>query len=117
MERLKGCLSVAAIERTLDTFPSTLDETYEHTFERIQQQAQDKADVGTLALLWVLRAHRRLTIRQLQEAVATCYRDRLGRFVVGEFKEAAIVQWNDIVYAAGGLLVSDEEQEVRFIRK
>ena len=88
---------------------------YELTMKRIEAQSEEDAHIGKLALMWVSRAKERLTTRQLQEAVATPYNP--GSFEAGEFQEEDITKLDLILSAAGGLLVVEENGEVRLVRE
>jgi len=104
MEALKACPSAGALRKTLDSLPSRLEDMYELTLKRINAQLEPIAAMARLALMWVSRVHRRLTVRQLLEAVATFYEP--GSFISGEFREEDIPTWEILSSATGGLLVT-----------
>ncbi|KAH6888318.1 hypothetical protein BKA70DRAFT_59722 [Coprinopsis sp. MPI-PUGE-AT-0042] len=72
LDALRGCASVYAVEKTLEDFPRQIDEVYQQTWRRIQDQAPDMFATAKNALIWVLCATRSLTIEELRNAVATC---------------------------------------------
>ena len=115
MEALKACPDAGSIRKTLAALPSKLDDMYELTLKRIDSQPDAIAAVARLALMWVSRAHRRLTVRQLLEAVATTYDP--GSFVAGEFDTANMTTWEILSSATGGLLVAETDETVRLIRE
>ena len=88
---------------------------YKLMLARINAQSEEDSQLANLALMWVSRAKRRLTGRQLQEAVATVYVP--GSFQVGQFMEEDITKLELILSATGGLLVIDKNGEVRLVRK
>jgi len=115
MEALKTCRNLGSLKRTLETLPSGLNEMYKLTLERINAQPEEDARLGNLALMWVCHAYRRLTVRQLQEALATSYTP--GSFQLGRYVEENLTKWELIAAASGGLLTVDDIGEVRLIRK
>jgi len=104
MEALKACPTVGNLRKTLDSLPSKLEDMYELTLQRINAQPEAIVAMARLALMWVSRARRRLTVQELLEAVATSYEP--GSFVAGEFKEEDMPTWEILSSATGGLLIS-----------
>jgi len=88
---------------------------YKLTLERIEAQSAEDARIGKLALMWISRAKRRLTPRQLQEAVATAY--DIGSFEPGTFSEEDMPKMDLILSATGGLLVVEDDGKVRLVRE
>ena len=115
MEALKACRTVGLLRRTLGSLASGLDGMYKQTLERINAQSDEEARIGKLALMWVSRAKRRLTARQLREAIATTY--DVGRFEAGTFKEEDMPELDLILSVTGGLLVVEDNGEVRLVRE
>jgi len=115
MEALKACPDAGSIRRTLEGLPSKLDNMYELTLERIASQPEPIAAIAKLALMWVSRAHRRLTVQQLLEAVATSYKP--GSFIAAKFKEEDMTTWEIVSSATGGLIIAEEDGTVRLIRE
>ena len=115
MEALKGCRTVGLLKKTLGSLPSGLDGMYKLTLERIEAQSAEDARIGKLALMWVSRAKRRFTVRQLREAVATTY--DVGSFEAGTFSEEDMPRMDLILSATGGLLMVEDNGEVRLVRE
>lgn len=59
------------IRSSLQTLPTTLDDTYANAVQRIYNQAQDIVDLAESILFWVICARRPLTILELQHIYAT----------------------------------------------
>ncbi|KAH6890175.1 hypothetical protein BKA70DRAFT_1120663 [Coprinopsis sp. MPI-PUGE-AT-0042] len=65
LDALRTCSNALDVESTLQSFPTTLDSVYKHTWDRIVHR-----DLATLVFLWLIYAKRDLTIEELRECVA-----------------------------------------------
>jgi len=89
----------------LDTFPSGVELMYEETLKRIDNQSEEESKIARLALLWVARAARPLSLTELQQAVATVYIP--GSFEIGEYDSEGVPEEDMILSVCCGLLVVD----------
>ncbi|KAH6905419.1 ankyrin repeat-containing domain protein [Coprinopsis sp. MPI-PUGE-AT-0042] len=69
---LRKCTSVHEVEQALAAFPTGIEGMYLQTWQRILDQAPNKVFLVKKVLLWVLHATRSLTVRMLEQAIATC---------------------------------------------
>ena len=67
LDSLRKCLRPAAVSKTLNTLPSTLDETYERILLNIDEQYKQEAQA---ALTWLVASQRVLKVIELAEAVS-----------------------------------------------
>ncbi|KAH6906597.1 hypothetical protein BKA70DRAFT_1105281 [Coprinopsis sp. MPI-PUGE-AT-0042] len=65
LDALQACSNALDGESTLQSFPTTLDSVYKHTWDRIVHR-----DSATLVFLWLIYAKRDLTIEELRKCVA-----------------------------------------------
>ncbi|KAH6877363.1 hypothetical protein BKA70DRAFT_1576413 [Coprinopsis sp. MPI-PUGE-AT-0042] len=68
---LRGCTSAHEVRRTLENFPSRIEDIYQETWRRIIGQPPDLALLAKNVLVWLLCVTRPLTIDELRHAVAT----------------------------------------------
>ena len=72
MDQLKHAKTLEDIKTALDSFPKELDKLYEVAMERIQGQADpDNREIALNVLSRLTRAHRPLTLAELQHILAT----------------------------------------------
>lgn len=62
--------TVGHVERALKKLPRRLDETYEQAFERIDSQGEGLRELARKVLTWVTYAKTRLSVAELQHALA-----------------------------------------------
>ena len=72
VELISRCTTVRSVLNRVDKLPPKLDVLYEQTFERINLQGKEQADLAKRVLTWVAFAFYPLTTRDLQYAVASC---------------------------------------------
>lgn len=70
MDLICNLTSVAALRTCISILPSTYEQAYEITFERILKQAESIVDLAKRVLIWVLHARRPLTMLELQHVIA-----------------------------------------------
>ncbi|KAJ7694451.1 hypothetical protein B0H17DRAFT_1275604, partial [Mycena rosella] len=59
-----------AVREALKHLPTDLQQTYDASMQRIDDQGEDDRKIAQLALTWVANAKRLLTVRELREALA-----------------------------------------------
>ena len=114
VQALEDCDTVKAMKGVVDTLPTELSALYERTIERILRLKPERGTLGLMALLWVTFAKRRLSLQELQYALATHY--VVGSFEVGQFDLDAIPDKAVILAASCGLLTVDASGDVRLTR-
>ncbi|KAJ7432121.1 ankyrin repeat-containing domain protein [Mycena galericulata] len=70
IDYLKTKLNVKAIRRALQDLPKGLNDTYNETMGRINDQSEDARHLAKLALMWVANVKRPLSVVELQAALA-----------------------------------------------
>ncbi|KAH6901823.1 hypothetical protein BKA70DRAFT_1229636 [Coprinopsis sp. MPI-PUGE-AT-0042] len=95
------CASVHEVQQTLATFPTDIEDLYRETWQRILNLAPNKVSLAKNALTWVVHATRSLTIRELQEAVATCPNTH-------KYAPDRLVQENVLLGLCHGLITVEE---------
>jgi hypothetical protein len=87
-----------------------VDDTYHEAMERIERQADDRRDLAKRVLMWITSAFRKLTIQELQHALAVePYMTRLD--------PEDIFNPEIIISVCAGLVVIDKEHKVRLVRE
>lgn len=81
----------------LDTLPTELDDVYSIAINRIREQSQKLKDLGIRILAWVIYAARRLTVTELQHAIATRRSDTT-------FHKGGIMPSKEFITRTAGLL-------------
>ena len=115
MSALEECDTIMTIKRTLETLPAGLDNLYARAIERIVHSKHERAKIGLLALLWVVHAERPLSLRELQQLLATQY--TVGSFELGTFIPDGLPEENIIFASTCGLLTLDASGRVRLTRE
>ena len=70
MDSLASKNTTKAVRKALETMPTTLDATYEEAVSRIGDQTEEDKDLALRVLAWVSYAFRRLTVKELRQALA-----------------------------------------------
>ncbi|KAJ7291164.1 ankyrin repeat-containing domain protein [Mycena rebaudengoi] len=70
IESLAACTTIATTRERLEKLSSNLELAYSQAMERIDIQAEEQKKLAYLALAWVTKAMRPLTVTELQEALA-----------------------------------------------
>lgn len=111
VDALNGCLNMKSLMKTLDSLPSGIDDMYRRTMSRIADQSEEEASLASLTLLWLTYAQRSLKIEELQDALATSFRE-------GAYDADAITESEVILSTCCGLVtIDDSSREVRLIRE
>jgi hypothetical protein len=111
LDALVECKSPQAVRRTLQSFPSRIQDVYLRTWERILKHGDDDAMLAKTVLLWVLYGSRSMTIEELERAVATCP-------VTHKFEPGRLVPGATLMSLCRGLVVMEEESHlVRLVRE
>lgn len=71
MNAVCGATTLKKIYNVLDHMPSTLEEAYRDTYDRILRLGQDRKALALAALCWVCNAKRPLDMVELQQAIAS----------------------------------------------
>ena len=71
MEALKSCVNLSVLRSTLNDLPSGINNLYQSTLRRIEDQGESASDLARRTLLWLAHAKRPLRSFELQEALAT----------------------------------------------
>ena len=103
------------MQAAVNTLPAGINEMYQETLKRIENQAPEVATIARLALLWVAHAKSPMHVQELVGMLATSY--ELGSLEMGVFSVDGIIKKNVLLAICAGLLVVEESGEVRFIRK
>ena len=99
------------VRRALKLLPPGLDESYDRTIERIENQPKEYSDLGKSVIMWVGMSYRPLTPREIQHALAV-------DADMTEICDDDLDDQESIFAACAGLVVLDEETyTLRFVRK
>ena len=111
MADLQGCTSLCDVRQILSSFPSRIEEVYEHSWQRVAEQPPAQARQAQACLSWVISAARSMTVEEVRYAAATS----LKTF---QLDQTQLVPIDILVSSCRGLLVVDEEtQLVRLVRE
>ena len=95
----------------LNQLPKELDATYDEAISRINDQSDERKELGLRVLMWVTTTFRPLSIAELQCALAV----KLGDT---NFDEDGITEVDLLISVCGGLVSVDRHsKEVRLIRE
>ncbi|TEB33694.1 hypothetical protein FA13DRAFT_104830 [Coprinellus micaceus] len=97
IEALKRCLNMDARQKTLRSIPSGVSKMYRDTLERINGQTTEEASVAKRVFLWLVYAKRQLAVSELQDALATSYKNSI-------FSQNAVVNIDIILSICYGLV-------------
>jgi ankyrin repeat protein len=100
--------SKKALRVALANLPLDLDKTYEDAMARISAQEEEDAHLAVQVLSWVLMSFRRMTVRELQEALAV-------QSDYEENDEESLIDPEFFISVCGGLLVLDRGGYVDWI--
>ncbi|KAJ3526142.1 hypothetical protein NMY22_g10290 [Coprinellus aureogranulatus] len=109
VDALNGCLNMKSLMKALGSLPSGIHEMYRRTLSRISDQSEEEVTLAMLTLLWLTYAQRSLKIEELQDALATSFRDR-------SYDADAVTESDFILSTCCGLVtVDNSSHEVRLI--
>jgi hypothetical protein len=86
-----------ARQKTLRSIPSGVSKMYRDTLERINGQTTEEASVAKRVFLWLVYAKRQLAVSELQDALATSYKNSI-------FSQNAVVDIDIILSICYGLI-------------
>ena len=99
------------VRETLDNFPSSIEDVYLRTWQRIHSQTPRLIALAKAVLVWVVSASRSMKLEELECAVATSptsHRFEPGRVVAG----------STLLALCRGLVIYEEESHiVRLVRE
>jgi ankyrin repeat domain-containing protein 50 len=104
-------MSAQQARRTLQTFPSKIEEVYLFTWDRILKQNAEQVLLAKSVILWVLNASRLMTVEELRMAVAISpdtYKFEADRVV----PDATLIS-----LCRGLVTVEEESRLVRLVRE
>ena len=67
---MTGIVSINNLRDKLKTLPTSLNDMYTETFDRLQSQGECESSLGLRALLWITYSFEYLTVKQLLVALA-----------------------------------------------
>ncbi|KAH6914320.1 ankyrin repeat-containing domain protein [Coprinopsis sp. MPI-PUGE-AT-0042] len=105
IDALGECLSAQDVTDTLKAFPSSIEDVYRQTWDRISNESHKHASLAKAVLVWVLNASRSMTIDELERAVATSPDTH-------KFEPRRLVPETTLVSLCGGLITVEEESRV-----
>ncbi|KAL8855889.1 MAG: hypothetical protein Q9178_007454 [Gyalolechia marmorata] len=108
MESLSTKMTVTRLKKAIDNLPTTLDQLYDDAFHRIDVSNEDSRVFAHKALRWVAYTYRPLTVHELKEALAIEPGDE-------DFNPDAQPEIDDVLEACVGLLIVNNESEVRLV--
>ncbi|KAF3801944.1 hypothetical protein GCG54_00015166 [Colletotrichum gloeosporioides] len=109
LESLFAAASKTEIRRTLEHLPSTVGDVYKDTMNRISRQPKNDALRAQRTLSWVFGAFRRLTVDEIQHALAVlelCQDAKLH--TIDKLTEDDLPHLNTIESCCQGLLIREE---------
>ncbi|KAH8796859.1 hypothetical protein DL96DRAFT_1566073 [Flagelloscypha sp. PMI_526] len=111
IRELKGCLDMDDALEVAANLPSTDMKRYSRSIERIRSRDSRRATTAIHCLVWVWQAKRKLTLEELQTAVACSTRDLTNRSV-----NRALVPRHQLLDLCDGLLIaSDHDEYITFV--
>lgn len=99
-----------AIDTALKQLPREIDDTYREALKRIQEQNQDDRELANKVLMWITFAFTPLSILELQHALAV--EDGSPETHLDALPDEEI-----IISVCAGLVIIDESDTVRLVRK
>ncbi|TFK60186.1 hypothetical protein BDN72DRAFT_883718 [Pluteus cervinus] len=82
IDHIQSLTSTQKIEEVLSNFPSSLEESFHLTLERIQAQSSDYVELAFMVMTWLVHVHQPLTTKALCYALGTKLRS--NRFEVDD---------------------------------
>ncbi|KAH8829731.1 hypothetical protein DL96DRAFT_1678392 [Flagelloscypha sp. PMI_526] len=111
IRELKGCLDMDDALEVAEKLPTTDRTRYSRSIDRIRARDARRATTAIHCLVWVWQAKRKLTLDELQMAVASSTRDLTKRAV-----DRALVPRHQLLDLCDGLLVmNDRDDYVAFV--
>jgi ankyrin repeat domain-containing protein 50 len=112
LKSLANCLSPGQVRKALANLPSTIDDVYARTMERIKAQQIARRELAVKALMWVTCACRVLSLQDLLHALATDSAEGFQEI------EDFLVEPTLLTTTCAGLLVVDEKSNnIAFVRE
>lgn len=110
LDALCDRLSSQEVKNTLEAFPSTIEDVYHHTWDRISNQSPNQVSVAKTMLIWVLHAAGSMTVEELERAMATSPTSH-------KCEASHVVHWTTLLSLCRGLVTIEEESKiVRLVR-
>ncbi|KAH8825892.1 hypothetical protein DL96DRAFT_1557450 [Flagelloscypha sp. PMI_526] len=111
IRELKCCLDMDDALEVAEKLPTTDKTCYSRSLDRIRSRDSRRATTAIHCLVWVWQAKRKLTLEELQTAVASSTRDLTNRSV-----NRALVPRHQLLDLCDGLLVmGDRDDYVAFV--
>ncbi|KAH6870882.1 hypothetical protein BKA70DRAFT_365785 [Coprinopsis sp. MPI-PUGE-AT-0042] len=111
LNALHECVTAREVRQTLEAFPTSIEDVYRLTWQRILEQKPNHTLLAKTALLWVLNASRSMTIEELERAVATSPRAYM-------FERDRLAPGTMLIALCCGLVTLEEESGlVRLVRE
>ncbi|TFK18348.1 hypothetical protein FA15DRAFT_730208, partial [Coprinopsis marcescibilis] len=102
LDMLQECQCIEDMTDALATLPSGVNDMYDRTMDRIEQQGHPRGTRAKQALLWILFASRTLSIDELRYALAVSPK-------TGLFEEGRLVAIEALIASCCGLVTVEEE--------
>ncbi|KAH8824900.1 hypothetical protein DL96DRAFT_149008 [Flagelloscypha sp. PMI_526] len=106
IRELRGCLDMEDALEVATKLPTTDKLCYSHSIDRIRARDTRRATTALHCLVWVWQAKRKLTLDELQTAVASSTRDLTNRSV-----SRSLVPRHQLLDLCDGLLVMNDRDE------
>jgi len=110
MDSLANKNNRRAIYTALTQLPREIDDTYEEALKRIQDQNEDYRELADKILMWITFALGPLSLLELQHALAV-------EQYSTETHLDALPDEEIIISVCAGLVIADESDTVRLVRK
>jgi len=110
MDSLVGKFSTAEVRKALENLPEGMDDMYDKAMARVERQDDGQKKLAKRVLSWITYVFRPLSVEELQHALAveldtTC------------IDPEAIIDEEILTSVCAGLVVIDEDQRIRLVRK
>ncbi|KAL8870062.1 MAG: hypothetical protein Q9174_003806 [Haloplaca sp. 1 TL-2023] len=100
-----------ALRASIEDLPVQIEQTYDNTMRRIEDQSQDDASLAKKVLMWVVHTLRPLTLAELQHALAAM--DLKGET---DITDEDLPDEDIVISVCEGLVILDEQSgEVRLV--
>jgi hypothetical protein len=106
-------ISVLEVRKALQNLPKDTDEMYNETMKRVEGQNESSRKLAEHVFIWVIHAYRRLSLTELQHALAVSSDPEMTKM-----DPSALVDETILISVCAGLVVVDKESDVvRLVRK
>ena len=113
MDRVFATRTVKGIKFALASMPQKIDDLYNLTLQRIQEQAGDDGMLAMRILSWITHARRPLTVNELRHGLAVEYNDDEDNDLnATELDEDNLLQPKSLIDVCAGLVIINSASQI-----